>query len=256
MGSLPAEMPNPRDRRRSARALPRAARGHSAKRAPVGNGSGAARRPKPSALPRDVIDELRRVAKPGSADDAIGRLERATALLERGDAPGAVREAQKAKQAAPRSGSVREVIGMAHYAQERFGEALRELQAYRRLSGRADQNHLIADCLRARGRGERIMPLVEEALRARIPNEVKAEAAVVGASALADQGRYEEGLAVLRRAKTDKDVGRGYVLRLWYVAGDILERAGRREEAAREFRKVTRHDAGAFDAAERLAALG
>ena len=47
-----------------------------------------------------------------------------------------------------------------------------------------------------------------------------------------------------------------YTLRLWYVRGDILARAGRREEAAAEFRKIMRHDAGAFDAAERLAQLG
>jgi Tetratricopeptide repeat len=39
------------------------------------------------------------------------------------------------------------------------------------------------------------------------------------------------------------------------VKGDILERAGRRSEAAEEFRRIVRHDPAAFDAAERLAAL-
>ena len=47
-----------------------------------------------------------------------------------------------------------------------------------------------------------------------------------------------------------------YTLRLWYVRGDILAKAGRCDEAAAEFRKVMRHDATAFDVAERLAALG
>jgi hypothetical protein len=44
-------------------------------------------------------------------------------------------------------------------------------------------------------------------------------------------------------------------MRVWYVTGDILARAGRPQEAAREFRKILRHDAGAYDVAERLAQL-
>jgi len=78
---------------------------------------------------------------------------------------------------------------------------------------------------------------------------------VVAASALADEGRYAEALAFLARARTRADVAEPYTLRLWYVKGDILERAGRGKEAAAEFRKVVRHDAAAFDAAERLARL-
>ena len=130
------------------------------------------------------------------------------------------------------------------------------MKAYRRLSGSPDQNHIIADCLRAIGRPAEAVPLAEEALRAKIPNEAKAEAVIVAASALADQRRFPEALAFLRRAQTRDDVAEGYTLRLWYVAGDILERAGRREDAEREFRKVFRHDPGAFDVAERLAQLG
>jgi tetratricopeptide (TPR) repeat protein len=211
--------------------------------------------PRGASLPRDVEDELRRTARPGRADDARARLGRAVELLERGDAKGAAAEAEKAKGLASRSPTVREVLGMALYRLERFPQALSELQTYRRMSGRRDQNHLIADSLRATGKLDRVVPVVEEALHARIPNESKAEAAVVGASALADLGRYEEALALLRRAKTNDDVGRDYVLRLWYVTGDILERAGRPKEAAEQFRKVMRHDPGVFDTAERAARL-
>jgi tetratricopeptide (TPR) repeat protein len=222
--------------------------------------AGSSRRPGPGsarvALPRDVEDELRRTARPGKAADARARLVRAIELLERGDARGAAAEAEKAKRLATRSPSVREVLGMALYRLGRFSDALPELQSYRRMTGRQDQNHLIADCLRATGRTDRVVPIVEEALRAKIPNDAKAEAAIVGASALADAGRHEEALALLRRARTHEDVGRDYVLRLWYAAGDILARAGRPDEAAEEFRKITRHDPGAFDAAERLADLG
>jgi len=78
----------------------------------------------------------------------------------------------------------------------------------------------------------------------------------VAASALADQQRYAEALALLARAKTREEVAEDYTLRLWYARGDILAKAGRSEEAATEFRKIMRHDAAAFDAAERLSELG
>jgi len=151
---------------------------------------------------------------------------------------------------------VREVLGLALYGQGRFQEAIKELKAYKRISGRNDQNHVIADSLRGVGRPLEAIPLADEALRDRhVMNEAKAKAVIVAASALADEGRYAEALAFLGRARTRADVAEPYTLRLWYVKGDILERAGRPSDAAAEFRKVVRHDASAFDAAERLARL-
>jgi len=197
------------------------------------------------------------MSRPGKADAAIGRLERAVQLFERGDAPGAAAEAAKAKELAPRAPAVREVLGLALYGLERYPQALSEMQAYRRMSGRADQNHIIADCLRSMGRSDRAVPLAEEALAARgVPIAAKAEAVIVAASALADQGKFDQALGMLRRVRTRDDVASPEVLRVWYVTGDILERAGRRAEAQREFRKVVRHDPAAYDAAERAAALG
>ena len=209
-----------------------------------------------TALPRDVVDELRQISKPGKADQAISRLERAVALVERQDGPGATSEAAKAKALAPRSPAVREVLGLALYEQGRYREALSEMQTYRRMSGRPDENHIIADCERAIGRPERAVPLAEEALAGRVPLEAKAEAVIVAASALADLGRFEQALALLRRVRTKSDAARAHDLRVWYVTADVLARGGRNEEAAREFRKILRHDPSAFDAAERLAQLG
>jgi tetratricopeptide (TPR) repeat protein len=77
----------------------------------------------------------------------------------------------------------------------------------------------------------------------------------VGASALADLGRFTEALSMLRTSQTSDRLSRDSDLRVWYVTGDILERSGRPHEAAEEFRRVVRHDARAFDAAERLARL-
>jgi tetratricopeptide (TPR) repeat protein len=215
--------------------------------------------PKPrrrAGLPAEVLSELRHTARAGKAEAAIARLERAVQLLEREDARGAAAEAQKAKDLAPRSASVREIIGLALYRLDRFREALTEMQAYRRMSGRADQNHIIADCLRAVGRPDRAVPLAEEALAARgVPLAAKTESVIVAASALADQGKYDHALGLLRRIRTKDDVSGPEVIRVWYVTGDILARAGRTQDAAREFRKILRHDASAYDAAERMAQL-
>lgn len=214
---------------------------------------GARRR---SDLPGEVVSELRHTSRAGKAEAAIGRLERSVELMERGDARGAAAEAQKAKEMAPRSASVREVLGLAYYRLERYREALTEMQTYRRISGRADQNHIIADCLRSIGRPDRAVPLAEEALATRgVPLAAKTEAVIVAASALADQGKFDQALGLLRRIRTRDDVAGPEVLRVWYVTGDILARSGRSQEAAREFRKILRHDSAAFDAAERVAQL-
>jgi tetratricopeptide (TPR) repeat protein len=208
-------------------------------------------------LPREIEDDIRRSARPAQQRDAMSRVARAIERLERDDPHGAVPEAERAKALAPRSGAVREVLGMAYYGVGRWRDAVTELKAYKRISGSTDQNHLIADCYRALGRPEEAVPLADEVLRdRRAPNDVKAEAVIVAASALADRERYAEGLALLARAKTREDVAEDYTLRLWYARGDILEKAGRRDEAAAEFRKIMRHDSAAFDAAERLASLG
>ncbi|MGH2663754.1 MAG: tetratricopeptide repeat protein [Actinomycetota bacterium] len=202
------------------------------------------------------MEEVRAAAGGVRASDALDLLERAVVALERGRTAQAERDAGTAKRKAPRSAAVREILGLAHYQAGHFREALRELQAYRRMSGRADQNHLMADAHRALGSPQRALPLIKEALRARIPAEAKAEAAVVGGSALADMGRYDEALAMLRRAAPDTDVAEPHHLRVWYVIADILERAGRPAEATRVFRRIIRHDPDAFDVPERLAALG
>jgi len=221
---------------------------------PPGALARAKRAPRPN-LPPAVLEELRQTARRGEAEEAVTHMDRAVKSLAREEHVRAAKAAEEAKAAAPRSAAVREVLGLAYYQQGRFHEALSEMQAYRRLSGRQDQNHIAADCHRALGQPRKAVPLVEEELRAQVGEEAHAEAVVVGASALADMGRFEQALALLRRRSTRADVGRGSDLRIWYVTGDVLERAGRPDEAAEQFRRVVRHDPGAYDAAERLARL-
>jgi tetratricopeptide (TPR) repeat protein len=229
-----------------------------AHRAQGGTGRGADRGSGRPAGPGDPLrEEVRRSAARSSQGVAAAEaFDRARDLLERARDAAAAQAAAEARALVPRSGAVRELLGMALYRTGRYRDALRELQAYRRITGRQDQNHLMADCYRAIGAPEKAVPLVHEAMRARIGEEARAEAAVVGAAALADLGRFTEAVGMLRSFPTSLQAARPSDLRIWYVAGDVLERAGRKKEAAEEFRRVVRHEAGAYDAAERLAALG
>ena len=203
-----------------------------------------------------IVNEVKAAAGPAKADRASRAFEEAVEQLERGRPGAAVAAAEEAKALASRSSAVREVLGLALYRAARFREALRELQAYRRMTGRLDHNHLIADCQRAIGAPDKAVEAAREAAAAsRLPDEVRAEATIVGASALADLGRFPEAMAMLNAFPSTKGGAKPFDLRLWYVRGDILERAGRRAEAIEEFRRVLRHDAAAFDVAERLAGL-
>ena len=49
-------------------------------------------------------------------------------MLDRGDPRAAIVEAEKAKRYAPRSPSVREVLGLAYYGTGRWKEAVTELK--------------------------------------------------------------------------------------------------------------------------------
>jgi tetratricopeptide (TPR) repeat protein len=177
----------------------------------------------------------------------------AIAGLIEDDVTGAVDAARKAKTLAQRSSTVREVLGIAMYRAGRYREAATELLSYRRMSGRIDQNHLIADAYRALGAPDKAIPLINEALAADLPPQARAEAAVVGGAALADVGRYPEALAVLRAFPTTPEAGSPHDLRVWYVTADVLLRAGRPEEAGELLRLIQRHDPGAFDVEDRLA---
>jgi tetratricopeptide (TPR) repeat protein len=209
----------------------------------------------PSSLPRWILEEIKATSARGRADQAIDLFREAVGHLQEGDPARAAAAAARAKAIASRSGAIRELLGIALYRTERYREALRELQAYRRVTGRADQNHLIADSYRALGEAEKAVEPAMEALRAEISEEARAEATIVGGAALADLGRFTEALGVLRSFPEDAAKARPFDLRLWYVTGDVLERAGRPGEAAEEFRRVLRHDPDAFDAADRLARL-
>ncbi|MGH3442847.1 MAG: hypothetical protein ACRDUY_12560 [Nitriliruptorales bacterium] len=180
-------------------------------------------------------------------------------LVDDGQPEDALVYLQWAKQEAPRAPSIREALGIALYLAEDWASALSELQTYRRFTGRTDQNHLVADCLRALDRATaRVGETVKEMDPERDGIDRVVEGTIVWASALADEGDPAAGRAVLRRIlpHLEDDEPAEHHLRVWYVAGDLAARDGDGADARRWFRRIAAVDDELFDVADRLSQLG
>jgi tetratricopeptide (TPR) repeat protein len=205
-------------------------------------------------LPTDVYRDLK-AATGGDVESLAADYSDAGVALEAGDTAHAITLLRRAKQRASRSAVVREALGIALYLDGQFREAGRELAAYRRISGRLDQNHLLADAARANGQLDKAESLVAEMMRADVPADRIAEGLLVIAGARADQGDPRSALAALHRIDLSPRDVQPYHLRLWYLAGSLHEQLGERDEAASLFNAIATFDPEFLDAAERAAAL-
>lgn len=165
-----------------------------------------------------------------------------------------------AKHLAPRSAVVRETLGIALYRAGDLRAALAELQAYRRLSGSADQNHLIADCLRAEGREEqRALELATEL--AEDPSqeiERRIEAAIVVAAIQLGRGRPARAGSALGRFLTGPDAASAPPasrVRLLWLAADVAEAEHRLDDALTALEGLRRLDPDYPEAEDRVARL-
>ena len=233
------------------------------------------RRPKPAAatqvtrpdlpaerpeLPGSVYREIKRTSQPGQVDDVANAVGTAAEAMAEGDLPRALELLEWAKAKAPRSVAIREGLGVAHYLDQDFEAAQRELQAYRRMSGKADQNHLLADAARALGRPERVGELAEEVIAAhekgQVPLDRVIETIIVQAGMTADQGKPDVALAILDRAPLpDGGVSIPHG-RVWFAAGDIAESMGDLERAREYFAAAVLVEDDFLDAEDRLESLG
>lgn len=210
-------------------------------------------------LPRGVIKEIERVLGKGAKSRDIALcLSIASQALDEERPDVAVHVLGWARHQAPRLAVVREAYGVALYQQQRWAEALSELQAYRRMTDRNDQNHVIADCLRALDRGlEQVASAAEPlVVDAQAPEDRRAEAVIVWAAALADDGDTGAGRAVVRRfLERPRSGDAEHDLRVRYLAADLAEVVGDTEEAVRQLELIAAVDEGFLDVADRLEGL-
>jgi tetratricopeptide (TPR) repeat protein len=156
---------------------------------------------------------------------------------------------------APAVPEVRELLGLCRYRQGRWRPAIKELEAYRQLTGSVDQNAVLADCYRALGQHAHVVTLWEE-LRAASPDPaLVVEGRIVAAGSLADQDRLGEAIALLSRGWRWPSRPRDYHLRRAYALADLYERAGDLPAARSLFERVAQLDPLLADAGARVRGL-
>lgn len=230
------------------------------KRRPAGSRlQHGAREPRydPVHLSDDTVKELKATARPGKGEIMVKVFADAVAAFAAEDYGEAIRLGEQAKHIALRSIAARELLGLAYYRAGRWSEAARELSAFRRLTGSAEQNPVIADCYRAMRKPDKAIEYCDEVLRGRVDEGVYYEAQIVAAGALADLGRLDEAIERLETLDLRPEVAQPHHLRAWYALADLLERRGRYTQARELFEAVAAADSEMTDAparARRLAA--
>ena len=161
--------------------------------------------------------------------------------------------AQAAKRLAARVGVVREACGIAAYQTGRWAEALSELRAARRMTGRDDYLPIMADCERALGRLDRALALVREASTADLDRATQIELRIVESGIRRDQGLPDAAILVLQVPELTRGRLRPWSARLFYAYADALLAAGRADEARNAFARAAEADTeGETDAPRRL----
>jgi tetratricopeptide (TPR) repeat protein len=203
-----------------------------------------------------VDDDLRRSVPPDKLPRVEARMRDAGESFKRERYDEARRILRPLAEQAPRAASVRELYGLSLYRVGRWAQAGRELEAYRALTGSAEQNPVLADCYRALGHYAEVEELWDE-LRAASPRaELVAEGRIVTAGALADQGKLDEAIKLLAGS-----VGRPiskprlHHLRMAYALADLYERAGDLPRARELFTRIAASDSDFVDVEARLRAL-
>jgi tetratricopeptide (TPR) repeat protein len=161
--------------------------------------------------------------------------------------------AQAAKRLAARVGVVREACGIAAYRTSRWAEALSELRAARRMTGRDDYLPIMADCERALGRLDRALALVREAKATELERVTEIELRIVESGIRRDQGLPEAAVIALQVPELTAGRLRPWSARLFYAYADALLAADRADEARDWFARAAEADTeGETDADDRL----
>jgi tetratricopeptide (TPR) repeat protein len=220
----------------------------------------------PPPLERDPLPVRR--SEPDAYDVRLPQLLGETAGRRAADK---VRQAAKAFQAeryadarrvlrpvvdrSPDVADVRELYGLVLYREGRWREAAQHLEAFRRLSGTAEQHPVLADCYRALGRWQDVAALWDELREASPGAATMTEGRIVTAASLADRGRTKEALSLLEAGWKAPQRPREYHLRRAYAIADLYERLGALARARELFGWVAGHDPDLADVGARLASL-
>ena len=142
------------------------------------------------------------------------------------------------------------------YRSQRWKQAVVELEQAQVLRENVELLPVLADAYRGLRRWREVERIWDEVKALSPAPEVLAEARIVAAGALADQGRLDAALQTMSKATASTKKVRDHHLRQWYVLGDLHDRAGDTLEAIRWFERIAQHDRDFVDVPDRLRALG
>jgi tetratricopeptide (TPR) repeat protein len=163
---------------------------------------------------------------------------------------------KQARRLAARVGIVREANGIAAYRAEQWAEAIAELRASRRLTGRNSSLPLIADSERALGRLDKALALVHAPQVPALDRATQIELTIVESGIRRDQGLDDAALIVLQVPELNDGRRHPWSARLSYAYADALLGLGRQDEARDWFARAAGLDVdGETDAAERFEEL-
>ena len=211
-------------------------------------------RPKSPMIPEEItekdLDLLVRVQFKTLSPENSERVARHLAmvnLLINDDPELAHQHAIAAAERAGRIAIVRETLALTAYTVGDFALALREMQAYRRISGANDQLPIMVDCERGLGRPDKALELGRSVDVKTLDPSVRANLAIAMSGARLDRGENELALAELEIPELNPERVFEYSPQLFFAYSDTLEILGRTAESKR-WAKLAERAAAAIEA--------
>lgn len=189
------------------------------------------------------------------AEDVAKNLVMVARLLDE-DPETAYEYSRVALRLASRVAAVREAAGFAAYGAGKYGEALKEFRAARRMTGSAELWPVMADCERGLGRPEKALAMAGEPEVQKLDRAGQVEMRLVAAGARRDMGQTDAAVVTLQSPELASSAVHPWTARLRYAYADALLEVGREGEARDWFARALEADqAGTTDASDRLAEL-
>ena len=181
----------------------------------------------------ELAPELRGTLKALTKEqmERVSRHLVACAMLTESEPERALEHAKWAARFGARVASVRELYGALLYEAGDYRGAMREMRAAMRMSGNVDLLPIDADCERGLGRPEKAFDIAQSEEAAKLTNAETIELMMVVAGAYADLGDLDTAIATLEIPALRSKVDGKWQFRLWLAYADLLEAAGRADEA-------------------------
>ncbi len=186
-------------------------------------------------------DEIIRSTPKDRREPALNHLSKAMEQFADERYPAALGELRKAKALAPRSSTIRELLGLSAYRSGQWEEALRELRTFRRITGDLIHMPVEMDCLRGLDRKTDVHKTWERIQQHDVSPTINNEARVVYASFLLDEGRPRDAWPIIKPGRLVSSPAPGD-LRRWYVAARVALAAGDQEAARRLVAALDEHE--------------